>query len=481
MQLRKWLSVIVLLLPALVSAQNEVTIVVEALPRTTPVKDTLYICGSFNDWNVQDENYALHRQLDGKYAISLQLDTTWFEYKFSRGSWLKIETNEMNEYLPNRIYSIEQGGLVSVKIQNWQDIGGIQRFEYLVFFLFAAAFYGLALLYIAFRIKKRNRHKFTAFLVLCLPVIFVLLGGVLYNQLNPIWRSYLGMLAHLMLFAWGPMLFVSLKALGTQLFPVRLWGHFIPFGIVVLLSLLRLLNFEPLAFLASDINPYLTWGSSIVIWFGFIVVVTYHAMAWRFVLLKGIENTRFEFEQRLVNAVYLISAASVLILAIDYFLLLFEVKLGGLANFEVVLISLSLIILALFYYLWKYPDILKDKPVQLLSAEDEKLILLLEEVMKTKRPYLNPELNIAELSDLMETKAHILSRLINERYQKNFRDYINQYRVNEFIRQVNVDENKNYTYLAIAFDVGFNSKSTFNLAFKKFTNTSPREYFKLDR
>ncbi|QQS50358.1 MAG: helix-turn-helix domain-containing protein [Bacteroidota bacterium] len=481
MQLRMWLGVFVLMVPSLVFAQNKVSILIEALPRTTPVEDTLYICGSFNDWNVKDANYVLHRQLDGKYAVSLQLDTNWFEYKFSRGSWLKIETNEKNEYLPNRVYSIEQGGLVLVRIQNWQDLGGIQRFEYLVFFLFAAAFYGLALLYIAYRIKKRNPQKFTAFLLLCLPVIFVLLGGVLYNQINLIWRSYLGMLAHLMLFAWGPLLFVSLKALRSQLFPVRLWGHFIPFGIVVLLSVLRLMNFKPLAFLASEINPYLTWGSSIVIWSGFVVVVFYHAMAWRFLLLKGIKNTRFEFEQRLVNTVYFISTAAVLILALDYFLLLFEVKLAGLANFEIVLMCLSLIILALFYYLWKYPDILKDKPVQLVSEEDEQIILLLEEVMNTKKPYLNPELNIAELSELMETRAHILSRLINDRYQKNFRDYINEYRVNEFIKQVNADENKNYTYLAIAFDVGFNSKSTFNLAFKKFTNTSPRDYFKLDR
>ena len=100
--------------------------------------------------------------------------------------------------------------------------------------------------------------------------------------------------------------------------------------------------------------------------------------------------------------------------------------------------------------------------------------------MNTKKPFKNPELNIAELSEMIDTKPHILSRLLNESFQKNFRDFINEYRGSEFIELTNSDEFKNYTYLALAYEVGFNSKSTFNLAFKKITKSSPREYFKHD-
>ncbi|KAB2840281.1 MAG: AraC family transcriptional regulator, partial [Melioribacteraceae bacterium] len=50
------------------------------------------------------------------------------------------------------------------------------------------------------------------------------------------------------------------------------------------------------------------------------------------------------------------------------------------------------------------------------------------------------------------------------------------YRIEEFKSQVNNPENKNLTFLAIAFQVGFNSKTTFNTAFKKIENKTPREY-----
>jgi AraC-like DNA-binding protein len=79
---------------------------------------------------------------------------------------------------------------------------------------------------------------------------------------------------------------------------------------------------------------------------------------------------------------------------------------------------------------------------------------------------------------MLGTKSHILSKVINECFEKNFRDFVNKYRVEEFIALANTVEYKRYTFLALAQEVGFNSKSTFNLAFKKLTNQNPRDYFK---
>ncbi|HBH48659.1 MAG TPA: esterase, partial [Bacteroidales bacterium] len=90
-------------LPILLLSQTKVTFVIESLPTTTPEEDTLYICGTFNNWEVHDLRYMLHKQLDGKYSIAMLLDSS-IEYKFSRGSWLKVETNEKNEHMPNREY-----------------------------------------------------------------------------------------------------------------------------------------------------------------------------------------------------------------------------------------------------------------------------------------------------------------------------------------------------------------------------------------
>ena len=97
--------------------------------------------------------------------------------------------------------------------------------------------------------------------------------------------------------------------------------------------------------------------------------------------------------------------------------------------------------------------------------------------MKTEKPFKDTQLNIADLSEMIGTKPHILSKVLNESFHKNFRDFINEYRVKEFIELANSIEFKNYTFLALSYEVGFNSKSTFNLAFKKITKQSPREYF----
>ncbi len=58
---------------------------------------------------------------------------------------------------------------------------------------------------------------------------------------------------------------------------------------------------------------------------------------------------------------------------------------------------------------------------------------------------------------------------------------MNEYRVNEFIERIQLPENKHLTLLGIAFDAGFNSKATFNRAFKKFTGKSPKEFLEVER
>ena len=60
----------------------------------------------------------------------------------------------------------------------------------------------------------------------------------------------------------------------------------------------------------------------------------------------------------------------------------------------------------------------------------------------------------------------------------SFQDFINQYRVEEFINRLENDQNDHFTLLAIATEVGFNSKSSFNATFKKFKGLTPTEYKK---
>jgi AraC-like DNA-binding protein len=61
----------------------------------------------------------------------------------------------------------------------------------------------------------------------------------------------------------------------------------------------------------------------------------------------------------------------------------------------------------------------------------------------------------------------------------NFQDFINKYRVEEFIERLKNDQNNHFTLLGIATDVGFNSKSSFNAIFKKYKGLTPTQFKKI--
>lgn len=102
----------------------------------------------------------------------------------------------------------------------------------------------------------------------------------------------------------------------------------------------------------------------------------------------------------------------------------------------------------------------------------------LVDLMDHKSLYLQPKLSLGDLADALETTTHSLSYVINHNFEMNFYDFINGYRVNEFIRRATSPDNSHLSLLAIALDSGFNSKSSFNQVFKKHTGKTPSEYLK---
>src|SRR5690606_31344274 len=100
----------------------------------------------------------------------------------------------------------------------------------------------------------------------------------------------------------------------------------------------------------------------------------------------------------------------------------------------------------------------------------------LESVMLNEKPYLNPQLSLSDLSKQAGTNQRDVSRVINEHFGQNFYEFVNSYRIKEFQELVKKDKNKQFTILTLAYDSGFNSKATFNAAFKKIMNVTPSEY-----
>ena len=105
-------------------------------------------------------------------------------------------------------------------------------------------------------------------------------------------------------------------------------------------------------------------------------------------------------------------------------------------------------------------------------------IKLIEECMGASKPYLDRELTIYDLSDQLQIPRHFLSEVINEHLGKNFYNLVNDYRVEEVKGRLEDPQFKHLTILAVAYDSGFNAKSSFNTIFKEKTGMTPSEYQK---
>lgn len=100
----------------------------------------------------------------------------------------------------------------------------------------------------------------------------------------------------------------------------------------------------------------------------------------------------------------------------------------------------------------------------------------LEEYLRLEKPYLDPELTLTQLAERINISPHHLSQIINEQFQLNFFEFINQFRVQEVKSRIGNPKYKSYSLLGIAMDSGFNSKSAFNRVFKKLTHQTPSQF-----
>lgn len=99
-------------------------------------------------------------------------------------------------------------------------------------------------------------------------------------------------------------------------------------------------------------------------------------------------------------------------------------------------------------------------------------------LVESEKVFKNPTLTLSDLSKLLNTNTKNISKSINSGFDMNFNDFINHYRIEAVKEKLQKEEHKTSTLLGIAFDCGFNSKATFNRAFKKSTDLSPKDYLK---
>jgi predicted alpha/beta superfamily hydrolase len=119
--MKKVLLCIGLLFIGLISiAQYKVAFIINKLPSYHKSSDSIYLVGSFNNWNPHDEKFQL-KTIDGKPGISIELAKGMYEYKFTKGSWESAESSDKGFPTGNRSIAVDNDTTINVEIEHWAE------------------------------------------------------------------------------------------------------------------------------------------------------------------------------------------------------------------------------------------------------------------------------------------------------------------------------------------------------------------------
>jgi AraC-like DNA-binding protein len=171
----------------------------------------------------------------------------------------------------------------------------------------------------------------------------------------------------------------------------------------------------------------------------------------------------------------------------------FELIIGGQTSdpknaFYIVAVVNTMFIFILGYFGLRQPNIFTDRTDAqkrtkyqksgLDDTESQRIAKSLDVCMHENKLYLNSRLTLADLANELGTSANRLSQVLNGELGTNFYDYINGFRIREVQNRIVDPEWSHLTFLGIALESGFNSKSSFNKLFKENTGLTPSEYKK---
>lgn len=458
-----------------------VDIYVHSIPSNTPKDAKLYITGSFNDWHQAEPSSELVKQEDGTYHGAIMAGLRNFEYKITRGSWETVEARWDGGLKSNRVFKAIPGQKTDIHIDvaAWEDVSTGAYWKMLLFL-----FFSIQALQLVALIRYFKFSKLLLILTSMIAIGFFLRFGYNNQGLFPIFPY--GYLLPACAFSFiGPWMFNWLvnKYHDSSYQPIVVYKSF-SFGIPFLsfLILITLVNLPFLDLRVLAVHEHLD-----------IYFITLYSFALVLNFIFGIKSQKHinrsgDIVPNWVNKLFVtlqinwyFSLIIALFMSFAYYLQADIMMITEWAE-NLFWIGLGL---SIIYIEWGI--ILGNaKTVSKLKSNEKKHVLekdswstlkkQLNELMNEKKLYFNPQLTLSDLAKELGTNNYYVSKVLNEGIGKNFSDYINSFRINEFIEEVK-KEPKNKNYLSLAFKVGFNSKSVFNRAFKKNTGVTPSQYF----
>lgn len=386
----------------------------------------------------------------------------------------------------------------------------------LIFFFHGLVYSGL-LLHRGLKYDNTPSRILSLFILLCcLYICPWMLGHAGWYTRQP-YRSTMFYVPFQQLLFLGPLIYLYTQSLLNKSFRFtrKEWLHFIP-GFLYLVYSLVIFVYDQL--ILGEYYFYLDEkDKDLAIWYqitGLVSMVTYFLLSLRyyyiykklaFEVLSFAEEVQFKWIKRFLIAFLLMQLARIVFLFIYpdwgsfpkkwwyYFifsLLFYYISITGYAN------TLQAFIPFRLSWFDKKPTFLfpttdspankkrpkTEKPPAEGKANDELDIrpwkVKIAQLIEEEEIYRNPQLSLTDLAQKLGTNPRVASKVINQGFEMNFNDLINFHRVEAVKEQLAQQKDKEFTLLGIALDCGFNSKTTFNRAFKKHTSLSPNHYLK---
>jgi AraC-like DNA-binding protein len=271
------------------------------------------------------------------------------------------------------------------------------------------------------------------------------------------------------------------------------WLHFLPYIVFFAMNVVRLYPFS-LPEMIAGCDEFMA-GNSVVNTTSFIQFLAYpvHLIIYLALSYKKIKKSLghsadqyiISFAQRsawLKRIGILVLVIAVLFAGIDVSVLYTKTyTIAGNIIYTTLLTVLVYVIAtqAIKDYRLLAPDFGKKYNASKLGLPaKEKIIGTIVSLMEKEKIFMDRDLTLSVLAQKIPANSHIVSQAINEVLNQSYTDLVNQYRIAEFEKRIADPDSKKYSITGIATEIGYNSKSAFNTAFKKIHNETPREYIK---
>ncbi len=358
-----------------------------------------------------------------------------------------------------------------------------------------SAFLGLFLSIVLVTHKRGNRRANRLLAMLVFILSLHVMKHVSIHVLSQSINSILYLVAHVLTFLFGPLLlFYTREAIGKKISLRESLPHLIPATISLALMVTFLVVFNLLG--PDKMNEH--QGILKPIFFAVLLAQVAHMSVYNVNILLLLRGHRKQIRESLSNFEKVslkwlrhanIGFTAVLAITLFFYIMLIT---GGYYTFSTetdfaFIFTVSVLINYIGFRSLNQPEIISGEfvsngpkyqhsPLEPAQAKDYEQKVL--QFMTNEKPYLQSDFKLIDLAKTLSLQPYLLSQVLNENLGQNFFEFVNSHRI-EAAKQLMAEADwQRQTIMGIAFDVGFNSKSAFNRAFKKSTGTTPSAYLR---